>query len=52
MAGFAGFLYLINARAVDSVTTSHAIKNNFFDFAGGPVTKTPDSQCRGPGFNS
>ena len=22
-----------------------------WDFSGGPVTKTPSSQCRGPGFN-
>ena len=24
---------------------------NYRDFPGGPVAKTPHSQCRGPGFN-
>jgi len=26
-----------------------SIKNNHWDFPGGPVAKTPHSQCRGPG---
>ena len=26
-------------------------KNGLRDFPGGPVGKTPCSQCRGPGFN-
>ena len=26
------------------------IKNKMGDFPGGPVAKTPRSQCRGPGF--
>ena len=27
------------------------ISNLYWDFPGGPVAKTPHSQCRGPGFN-
>ena len=27
------------------------IKTTMRDFPGGPVAKTPHSQCRGPGFN-
>ena len=26
-------------------------KNQLWDFPGGPLAKTPHSQCRGPGFN-
>ena len=31
--------------------TVHAIKEGERDFPGGPVAKTPHSQCRGPGFD-
>ena len=27
------------------------MKESLWDFPGGPVAKTPCSQCRGPGFN-
>ena len=27
------------------------LKHRLWDFPGGPVTKTPSSQCRGPGFD-
>ena len=27
------------------------LKTGFRDFSGGPVAKTPRSQCRGPGYN-
>ena len=33
------------------MTTSVSQKGNSRDFPGGPVAKTPHSQCSGPGFN-
>ena len=31
--------------------TNKSQKGNSRDFSGGPVAKTPRSQCSGPGFN-
>ena len=40
------------AQISGSVTAGTMLKMQIFrDFPGGPVAKTPCSQCRGPGFN-
>ena len=36
---------------VQVVTSSDSLKILHWGFPGGPVGKTPHSQCRGPGFN-
>ena len=43
---FSVFLFLlINLEKIIYLNYVHG------DFPGGPVAKTPSSQCRGPGFN-
>ena len=39
-----------NADSTRPLRKDHERNGNFGDFPGGPVSRTPCSQCRGPGF--
>ena len=44
-----GYHWLILFRGTDPLKIE--IKEDLSDFPGGPVVKTPHSQCKGPGFD-